>query len=166
MAASSPTRFCVNKGRSGGSALDINGDFSTNIAPFLNRGIQTGALVFLGTNDIVIEGQSGTTAWANQITLLQSLRSAGVYPIVVVTMLPRGSSYESQRQALIALQQANWSTYADGLADVTTLASGMGAAGANSNTTWYNADGIHPNDLGHGNGNLEGLISSVVTPLW
>ena len=83
---------------------------------------------------------------------------------MVITMLPRGSADETQRQVLNNLLRTNWKTFADGFADVETLASGMGAAGANSNLTWYNADAIHPNDTGHAL--LYTLISGVLTPLW
>ncbi|HEV8061459.1 MAG TPA: SGNH/GDSL hydrolase family protein [Gemmataceae bacterium] len=159
-----PARYYVNKGRSGAFTSDLLGDIATNLYPFVSCGVPTACTVWAGTNDIDFGSKSGATAYANLVTICQELRAKGAGPIVVITMLPRGSADETQRQILNNALRSNWTTFADGLADVETMASGMGAAGANSNTTWYNADAIHPNDTGHAL--LYTLISGVLAPLW
>ena len=47
---------------------------------------------------------------------------------------------------------------ADGIADYAAVAE-IGAAGAAANTTYFNADNIHPNNTGHG------LMASVGQPI-
>lgn len=117
------------------------------------------AVVFAGTNDIALNGRTGAQVEADLNTYCTTLRSQG-WKVVVVTMLPR-SGLETQRQAYNNAIRANASGYSDAVADVETLS--MGAANANTDTTWYDADQIHPNTTGHGF--LAGLIGPLVQAL-
>jgi lysophospholipase L1-like esterase len=162
IAASAPTRWHVNKGQASIGAEDIVAMMSVQHGPIAGCGVETACVVFVGTNSIALYSKTGAQVYASLQTICQTLRASGASKIVVVTMLPRSVGTEIERQNLNNALRSDYESFADALADVETLS--MGAAGANANTTWYNADGTHPNDTGHGL--LAGLISGVMTPIW
>ncbi|CAN5484325.1 hypothetical protein BH10PLA2_BH10PLA2_17590 [soil metagenome] len=162
IAALSPTRWHVNKGQASVGAEDIIIQMPVQNGPIAGCGVSTSCVVFVGTNSISLYSKTGAQTYASIQTICQNLRTSGASKIVVVTMLPRGSGVEAERQNLNNALRVGYAGFADVLADVETLA--MGAAGANANTLWYNVDGTHPNDTGHAL--LAGLISGCLTSIW
>lgn len=145
VAANKPSNYYVNTGEPSGFVTDLLSDASTRFYPYTSCGVTTTCTVMIGTNDIA-NSVSGTTIYNNIKTLCQNLRTNGASKIVVVTCLPFSSGTEAQRQVLNNALRADHS-FADALADVETIT--MGTAGNNTDTTYYNADQIHPNDAGH-----------------
>lgn len=111
-------------------------------------------VVFAGTNDIAF-GATGANTHTALANYCAAKRSAG-YKVLVVTMLPAAFSPEVERQVYNNAIRANWTTYADDMADVETLA--MGAAGANTNHTNYNTDDTHPTEIG------QALLNGLIKP--
>ena len=77
------------------------------------------------------------------------MKAAG-WKIVIGTCLPRTTGkagFEADRIAINTWLRANYTTFADGLADVGGDAT-IGAPGANLNTTYY-SDGVHLTAAGY-----------------
>jgi hypothetical protein len=77
-------------------------------------------------------------------------RRAAGFQVVLLTVLPYGDNPESEvrRTSANALIRADWTDYADALADV-ALDSRIGEAGDQNNTTYYLVDKWHLNDAGN-----------------
>lgn len=136
--------YYVNMGRPGAAASDFITDLSASTYPFTTCGLPTYCTVALGTNDI--NTISAAATYANLVTLCNDLKANGVSKILVTTVLPR-SSIQSTVDSLNALIAAGWYTFADAFVDYRLIP--MGISGANTNTLWYNVDGVHPNDFGN-----------------
>lgn len=77
------------------------------------------------------------------------------YKVVIGTVLPRNdvgntpyAGFEADRQTVNAALRAGWSSHADALAD-TAADADIGAPGAWSNTTYFNADQVHLSGAGY-----------------
>jgi lysophospholipase L1-like esterase len=162
IAAANPTRWHLNKGQASAGLADMVTEASVQFSTLAGCGVSTSVVIFAGTNDIALYTKTGAQAFTSLLSLCSTLRTAGAAKIAVVTMLPRGAGSETERQNLNNAIRADGLAHFDAVADVETLS--MGAAGANSNTTWYNVDGTHPNDLGHAQ--LANLISGVMSSIW
>ncbi len=106
-------------------------------------------VVFAGTNDIA-GGRTGAQAYGDLQTFCSGRRTAGFDLIVVCTMLPR-AGIETQRVAYnsaIAAGFAGNTLDCDAIADL-GADTNIGAAGANNNATYYDADTIHLNNTGY-----------------
>ena len=106
---------------------------------------------FSGTNDIWGSSDSADTIITSISTACAARKAAGWQKVIVATILPRGpgnDANETKRQTVNASIRANYATYADGLVDIGNDAT-IGQATQNSNTTYYNADQIHPSEAGH-----------------
>lgn len=160
--ASGPNYY-LNKGRSGAFTSDLISDASTNLYPYTSCGINTPCTVMLGTNDLSFGGFTATQVYNNLITLCTGLKANGAGKIVVVGILPR-AGIDVARDVVNSLLRSNWaaSGVIDGFADVNTIP--MGLDGANTDTTYYNVDAIHPNDTGHAA--LNALIEPILTAIW
>ena len=101
--------------------------------------------VFFGANDMHGGGTAASFESALQ-TYCQARRAAG-WKVVVATVLPQTTSgFNAKRNDANTWIRANWSTFADGLADIAGDAT-MGPDAAASNATYY-SDGLHPTAAG------------------
>ncbi len=105
---------------------------------------------FEGTNEL---WPTGGTASATQ-TAIQDYcddRQAAGWKVVVGTILPRtvggNTNFEADRQTVNTWLRNNYTNFADALADCGGDAT-IGAAGANTNGTYY-SDGTHLTNAGH-----------------
>lgn len=108
-------------------------------------------LIYAGTNDISINGQSAATT-ASYIWQGVSMAKAA-YPgvrVLVGTAISRSGGVDSILNAFNLLLRTNWRVSgADGLVDFGALPQ-FAPNGVNyANTTYYGVDGIHPNQTGH-----------------
>jgi lysophospholipase L1-like esterase len=111
------------------------------------------AIVFAGTNDFLDAAQTATSVMANLSGEIQTLKTAGCR-VFVGTMLSRtgndgaGNSYDSAKNAYDALILTSAKSYgADAVIDFAANPL-LGADGATSNTTYFQADAIHPTQAG------------------
>ena len=115
-------------------------------------GLYTKNLVIVkgGSNDFAIGGVNAATAYARLKTFVTSRKSVG-WDVLPITMLPR-TGYETQRQAFRALIEDGYATGDLPCLDpliVDTACPLIGAPGANTDRTYYQADHIHLNAAGH-----------------
>jgi lysophospholipase L1-like esterase len=111
------------------------------------------ALVFLGTNDFLSSGQTPAGLIPNLAGEVQTLKDAGCR-VFVGTMLSRsgndgsGGSYDADKDAYDSLILTNAKAFgADGVVDFAANPQ-LGADGATSNATYFQADEIHPTQMG------------------
>lgn len=105
-------------------------------------------VLFAGTNDIVSNPSTGAQTYALFQTYLAARIAAGwvMSNIVVATMLPRTNATEAERVAYnAALVSGASAGYVLARND---LDPNMGGSGKWSDTTYFQADGIHPNNTG------------------
>jgi hypothetical protein len=82
-----------------------------------------------------------------------TVRRARGFKVVAVTCLPRNNpgtpaGFEAARQGLNASIRANWTSYADALADVGADPT-IGDSGDENDTTYYQSDKVHLTDAGY-----------------
>ena len=135
--------------------------WNTNVATLTGlykTGVRNVALVFCGTNDI----NAGTAATAlcaadgsgTYKTLCTSLRSAG-NKVIAVPILPRANTglaggataFEAQRVTFNTNLSANWSSFADGYADIASDPI-MGVFNAGGLNATYFFGSLHPTAAG------------------
>jgi len=106
-------------------------------------------IAFAGTNGIVLKGNSAAQEYADFETWITTALSSGwtASNITICTMLPRTGVSEVTRSDYNALLVSGAATYGYKLARF-DLDSTIGAAGANTNTTYF-SDGTHPTNAGH-----------------
>ncbi|WP_428303896.1 SGNH/GDSL hydrolase family protein [Lacipirellula sp.] len=121
--------------------------------------------VFAGTNDIELAGQTGAQAYARLQTYCAARKAAGWDKVIVLTMLPRGivantETYRGNFNTLIRAACAEPTPYGprvfakspggtlscDFIVDVGAHPE-LGIAGAQNNTTLFDADKIHFKDV-------------------
>lgn len=103
-----------------------------------------------GINDVV-GADTAATVYANISSYCSGRRSAG-FKVIVCTIIPAASATganETKRQAVNTSIRSGWTGFADALCDLTTDPN-IGDTGSTSNTTYYQADGIHLTDVGRG----------------
>ncbi len=101
-------------------------------------------ILFLGTNDIVVDAQTGAQTYAKLEALADTLRAAGATRIIAVTMLPRtATGFAVERDAFNALLIANANGKFDGIVNTTTNANLQ-----DQNNATYFADPVHLNATG------------------
>lgn len=120
------------------------------------RGVKRGPatlIIFLGTNDFVVDGLSASATFSRLKSLCQIAKSSGFNRTVLVTPLPRflsGSannlSFEPRRQELSNSMLADRSGDFDLVIDVRNLS--IGVDGNQDTTTNYVADNVHLNATG------------------
>jgi lysophospholipase L1-like esterase len=120
------------------------------------RGSQNIAFILAGTNDMAPATGAATPqqTFAYLQQLCASYRASGC-KVAVGTCLPRGTgggslnpNFESYRQTYNNLIRTAGSELYDILMDFGNNNSIMGAPGADTNSTYYQADNIHPTELG------------------
>ena len=138
----------VNMATAGEGLAEIVNEAATEIDPNYDSRKATNILsLWAGTNDLA----SGTTG-SSCYTLLHDYclaRQAVGFKVIVFTTMPRANAgliagFEAERQIYNGLIQANWSTFADALVDVTTDSRLSDA----TDLTYFNSDGIHPTAAG------------------
>ena len=102
-----------------------------------------------GTNDIALTGQTGAQAYTRLQACVATLASEGYSAgsILVLTMLPRGSDagVEANRQSLnAAIRGGSGYVLVDVAAD-----SRIGDPGKQTDLTYFSADQIHLNNAGY-----------------
>jgi lysophospholipase L1-like esterase len=107
-------------------------------------------VLFAGTNDIFAGGSTGAQTvgfFQTYITARQSAGWSATTKTVVVTMLPRTGVSETDRTAYNNGLISNAATFGYALARM-DLDANMGCAGCQTNLTYYQNDGTHPNQTG------------------
>lgn len=137
---------CV--GRAGEQLAQMVTDFAVGTHGCFDATLGSGRNILVlwgGTNDI--SGSSGATVYAAYASYCATARANG-WKVVAVTMLPRNTGgNETNRTDFNTLLRANWSNFADALADV-DLCSLMNTV-ASTASAYYEADRIHPSELGN-----------------
>jgi lysophospholipase L1-like esterase len=134
-------------------AMDTRAATGIDILPY--TGVPTTLVIWGGTNDIAVGGQSASNTYNRLRTFIQNRKATGLYrKIVVVTAIPRAdTSTTTNMFAYNTLIRNNWTTLqadgADALVDLNTLAE-FNADGDYNNTTYYNADKVHLTSTGYG----------------
>lgn len=114
-----------------------------NVAPLARRDVQNICVVFGGTNDIAIGGQTAAATYTLLQNFCATVRAAG-FKVIVVTAVSRTGGWDTTLAAYNALITAGYAGFADGLADVGGNAN-LAPNGSNfSNTSFFLADAIHP----------------------
>lgn len=121
--------------------------------PFIGSGGGPGNVV-VGieiTNDVAEDLATAATAYANIQAYCAARRAAG-WKVIVTTFLSRSNAFtpanfNATRATVNANIQANWQTFADGLADWASDPI-MGIDGAETNLTYFSGDLVHPNATG------------------
>jgi lysophospholipase L1-like esterase len=139
-AASSKVARWVAGARGANTTPDLTSRVALDYAKLVASPAPKVAVVWEGTNDIVVNGASAATAYANLVTLAQALRAAGYTKIVMGTVLPRTGLSNTTRGTLNTSIRGNTADW-DAVADVGGNAT-IGADGADTNTTYYH-DGVH-----------------------
>ena len=102
------------------------------------------ALLFIGTNDIFTDMQTGAQTFAKHKSLAQQLRAGGYDNIIALTMLPRNvAGHDTPRADFNALLLADVSGDYDTILDLT----GVTELSDPTNTTYF-VDGTHLTDAG------------------
>jgi hypothetical protein len=135
----------------------VSGNFATTLLtrgpswvdPSLSLNGESIYVIYVGINDLI---SLASPAFINStIAARCSAARAVSAKVVVCTIPPAGSNstVESNRILVNASIRANWTSYADALAD---LASDpfVGQPGSQNDTTYFNPDGLHENDTGTG----------------
>ncbi len=160
-----PTSF-INAAHSGDTCKNLEAIFSTNIAARRLASARNNVLLIgCGSNDIAIGKRTAQQTWRDLRTYIRKAAKAG-FAVVPVTMLPRGDAkVEAQRVRFNSLIRAR--AGASGAVRYCDFAASrvMGRAGDNTDTTYYDADAIHPNDRGHEElaGIAKGCVEALLT---
>ena len=149
-----PTYTVDNWGIVGIKLQAINGAESNRVGQLCESSAGPSvALVFLGTNDFLTPRQTPTGLIPNLSGEVQTLKDAGCR-VFVGTMLSRsgndgsGGAYDADKDAYDSLILTNAKAFgADGVVDFAANPL-LGADGAASNATFFQADEIHPTQAG------------------
>jgi lysophospholipase L1-like esterase len=134
-------RPCINKGEPGWTTPQLTARFDATIPllfrPQYRRSV---AVLWEGTNDIILNNVSGATAWANMVAWIDKYKYFQC-PFILMNIIARGNFTAGNRTAandFNALMAANWQNIgAAGLCDVASVFTNY------ADLTKYNADQIH-----------------------
>lgn len=131
----------TNKGIVGQTLATMVTNAATNIDPlFVNDPAVTNVVVVWGgTNDFA--GAASVATVEGSLQTYATARQAVGWKVVTVFMISR-TGLDSQKDQYNAFMQASFSNWANGLV---TLNSNLTADGAFSNSAFFQADAIHPN---------------------
>lgn len=135
----------VTQGIPGYTSLQLKDDIYFRVNPnFSSKSGCNIAVVWCGTNDLMGGASAGQTA--NRIEqVCRHLQLLGWW-VIVVTLQSNGYA-ELARIACNDIVRKAWPRFADEIADIGSDAN-LGASGAYSNGTYFNADTIHFTDAG------------------
>lgn len=150
-----PNYAIHNWGISGIRAIEINGTEPNRAAPGCTTTAGGGsvAIVMIGTNDFTFGTALPNDVLSEIAGEVRTLRNAGC-TVFIGTMLSRtgtdinGGSFDADKNALNALILQNAKIIgANGVVDFAANPL-LGADGANANTTYFQADHVHPTQAG------------------
>ena len=151
----------INAGVSGTQLNTMEGDASTRVDGY-KQATGNVCVAWGGTNDLFF-GTAVATVQTRYSTYCSSRQTAG-WRVVAVTMLPRSDAgtpagFETDRQTFNTWLRANYTTFADSLADI-AADSRIGDDNDEQDTTYYNADLVHMNATGYGV--VAGIVNTAV----
>jgi lysophospholipase L1-like esterase len=128
----------------------MEADAATRVDDFLPSGDHV-CVCFGGTNDRY-NGTAIATVQNRFQTYCESRQASG-WKVVAVTMLPRSDAgtpagFETDRQTFNTWLRANYTNFADALADV-AADTRIGDSGDELDSTYYSADQVHPKTAGY-----------------
>ena len=142
-----------NNGVSGETTPTMSSLALTATDPYFGTGGNRGnvAVGIEITNDVAVGGASAATAYANIQAYCAARRAFG-WKVIITTFLSRSDAgvsgtFNTIRATVNANIQANWPTFADGLADWASDPI-MGINGAETNPTYFLSGNLHPNAAG------------------
>ena len=126
----------------GGCLLQIPSIAASDLAALkgANEGV---VIVWIGTNDILTNGQSGATTESRLNTYCTTLKNAGCK--VIVTTLSAFVTNNTERVAYNTAMKANFASYANAIVRLDEQAN----LSDSTNTTFFEADGVHLTDAGY-----------------
>lgn len=144
-----------------GDCLSDTVDIWSKSAP-IEPGIPNILMVWLGSNDIALEGtprgSSVSQLWANMALYISEARAAGFTRIIGVTVLPRGDilapfdatgQKETNRQAFNRLVRSNPQGYFDEVWDVDALTNDAQPLSGYLIRASLSPDRLHPSELAY-----------------
>jgi len=131
-----------NLGTSGETMQTMLANYSTSAAPLYKPGYKN-ILILEGCSNDLAGGTSPSTCYGYINSYVADAHATG-YTILVWTVLSK-VGIDSQKDTLNTSIVAN-SAGADGIVNFTSTP--LGCDGCYTNTTWFQADGIHPNQAG------------------
>jgi len=150
-----------NLGRDSYSTPQLTSAFAGNVTPVFSNTGQNIIVLFEVRNDLCNNAATAATAYSNMQTLASTAKTAG-WKVIAVTPEPSNSctgTYEADRQTVANAMVAGLvpDGYADAVVDI-RQAPLIGAAGANTNATYYASDLIHLTAVG------DAVLNSLVWP--
>lgn len=160
-----PALTSINPAVSGWKLSQLDGNASSRVDPYYNPGSKVEVLVIWGgTNDIALEGVSGTTAYNRLKTYCANRRAVG-WKTIVVSMLPRSNpidpvTFETDRATFNGLLRSDFTTataysnifiggsWADVFVDI-AADSRIGDAGDELDEAYYTSDRVHLINTGY-----------------
>lgn len=127
------------------------GGILARIAEMIADDMQPIVSLMIGVNDSSLINSGGVPAFYTRLKAIwATLRAAGA-KVIGITNLPAnvGNNWETNRLALRTSILADAPTLLDGVVDFGDPTSFMGNSANLSNTTYWNADQLHPLALGH-----------------
>ena len=141
----------TNMGWYGQTLSSCQSNYSNTAAPYFVTGANNILSIAAGSNDF-INNATAATVETSLSNYCSGAKATG-FKVLVGTILPRNDASGAQdtaRQAYNTWVRGNWQTIADGIMDFDGNSNIGGAQSQSTNTTYYNADAIHPNATGHG----------------
>lgn len=136
----------LNKGVSGQTTPQMTADAATDIDPQARDFLQPFCVAWEITNDIVVNGANGTTAYNNFVTYCTGRQAAG-FTVIALTVLDRvdfTSTMRGYRNDANTSLRANWATFSSALVDVAAIPE----LSDYTNTTYF-TDGVHLTNAGY-----------------
>jgi lysophospholipase L1-like esterase len=141
------------------SVVAMSTDASDQIDPEYSISRTTNIISLLGGTNDLFTGADATTTYNRIVSYLQGRRTAG-FKVIVNTILPRSNSgtpvsFEENRQTVNTLIRSNWTTFADGISDISSDTR-IGDVNDELDVTYY-PDRVHLTNAGYG------IVASYVT---
>ena len=133
-----------NNGSAGIYQKDMAANAPVSVDPLYRpNAVRNLVIIWGGINDMFSGGSSASQTLA-YISQEAKARKAVGWKVIVVSMTPRNNSTgNANKNAFNPLLASNWSSFADGYADIAADPN-LGADSAFNNATYFNADLIHP----------------------
>jgi hypothetical protein len=119
------------------------------------------AVVMAGINDLSAFPPEEVYGRIKELCL--KLKKCGFTRVVVGTLASAHEGLDAARVTYNTYIRAGWDTFADEMFDVGADPT-MGPIGAYANLTYYNADGLHPNDSGYAI--IASVCQTAINRLW